>query len=387
MGVLGAVLRFTLTRIIPVLVLLVALVLGWLTTSTPIPEGKLFATFFPFMKGLWPATIVGHGKMPGTPPVPDDMKPEPRPENEMFVELPGGHRVPQNGLGMCCRPTAYDDVLAERTVLWYLLLGGRHIDGAHIYLNHKAIGRGIQEAIRRGVPRDEIFVTTKLWPSYFGYNSTKEIVPTWLDELGLEYIDLVLMHMPIHPAHAFLGTSKECNKLKLSKTECRQQTWKALSELREQGIMRNVGVSNFVAHQLADLTEMENVAPVSMNQMIFNPFLSSDWVEAAEYCRQHGIAITGYNSLGGMLQHHETKTVETLTGLAAKYNRSVAQIMLRWAMAKQVVVIPGTGNPDYMRENLSIYDFELSEEDVRAIDQLQKSRETSKKFFAMPKLE
>ena len=386
MGFLRALVRFTFTRIVPICVLLAALFLRWLNTSTPIPEGKFFATIFPILKGIWPATIVGHGKMPGTPPVPDDMTPEPRPENEVLLELPGGHQIPQNGIGMCCRPTAYDDVLVERTVLWFLLLGGRHIDGAHIYLNHKAIGKGIKEAIRRGVPRSEIFFTTKLFPTFFGYNSTLEIVPTWLKETGLDYIDLVLMHAPIHPADALLGTSKECNKLRLSKKKCRQVTWKALSELRARGVMRNVGVSNFVANQLTDLTEMENVAPIANNQIMFNPFLSNDWLETVEFCHEHGIVITGYNSLGGALQHHEAKTVETLTKLSEKYKRSVAQIMLRWAMQKNVVVIPGTGNPNYMRENLSIYAFELSPEDMDSIDRLRKSEESGK-FMSTPKLE
>ena len=150
MGFIGSVLRFIFTRLIPILILVVALIVGWLNTGVPIPEGKFFATVFPILKGKWPATIVGHGKMVGTPVVPDDMVPQPRPENELFVELPGGYQMPQNGIGMCCRPTAYDDVLVERTVLWYLLLGGRHIDTAHIYLNHEAIGKGIEKAIRRG---------------------------------------------------------------------------------------------------------------------------------------------------------------------------------------------------------------------------------------------
>ena len=96
--------------------------------------GYLFATVIPLMQKKLPPTIVGHGKMSGgTPPVPDDMKPQQRPSNERFLDLPGGdHRMPMNGIGMCCRYSAYDDVLVRRTILWYLLLGGRHIDGAHL---------------------------------------------------------------------------------------------------------------------------------------------------------------------------------------------------------------------------------------------------------------
>jgi 2,5-diketo-D-gluconate reductase A len=152
--------------------------------------------------------------MVGTPPVPDDMLPEPRPENEMIIELAGGYQMPQNGLGMCCRPTAYDDVLVERTVLWYLLMGGRLVNTAQLYLNHRADGKGIKEAIRRGVPRGEIFVTTELFMSFYGPNSTKEVVPTFLEELGLEYLDLVLMHMPVRfPGFNYM--SKECRKTRI----------------------------------------------------------------------------------------------------------------------------------------------------------------------------
>ena len=113
-----------------------------------------------------------------------------RPDNEMFLDLPGGFKMPQEGLGMCCRATAYDDVLVYRSVLWYLLLGGRHIDGAHLYLNHKAIGEALAEAIRRGVKREEIFVTTKIFPTQFGYESSLEMVNKYVEELGLDYIDL-----------------------------------------------------------------------------------------------------------------------------------------------------------------------------------------------------
>ena len=194
------------------------------------------------------------------------------------------------------------------------------------------------------------------------------------------------MHSPVHVANALIGAPKECRDLKLSKTDCRKETWKALSELVEQGIVRNVGVSNFAADQLRELTEMDGVAPVANNQIQFNPWLLPVWVEAAEFCHDNGIAITGYNTLGGSLQHHETKDINTLTDLAEKHNRSVAQILLRWALQNKVVVIPGTGNPNYMKENLSIYSFELSPDDMESIAQLQTSNEM-KKFLAAPKFE
>ena len=335
MGVVG----FIFKRIIPAIILLIAIFIGWCAQSET-PEGLFFAVLVPVLKGYKPPAIFGHGRMIGTPPVPDDMMPEPRPEHEKLLDVPGSaKKMPQNGLGMCCRPTAYDDVLVERSVLWYLLLGGRHIDGAHLYLNNRAIGRGIQEAIKRGVPREEIWFTSKIFPSHFGYNSTMELVPTFLEETGLDYIDLVLMHAP---ARAGIPM-KTCGDLSIK--ECRKDTWKALSELRKQGVIKNAGVSNFVVKHLQEIMELEgnDLAPVANNQFQWNPWAPQEWVDTVEYCHNHGITITAYNSLGGTLESHKAHDIEVLTRLSKKYNRSVAQIMLRWSIQIGTAVIPGTG--------------------------------------------
>jgi diketogulonate reductase-like aldo/keto reductase len=376
MGIVGTAFRVFWSRILPVMVIASALFIGWLARHE-LPEGLFFATIIPLTKGKLPPSIFGHGRMVGTIPVPPDLKPSPRPENEMFLELPGGYLMPQNGLGMCCRPTAYDDELVRRTVLWYLLSGGRLIDGAHLYLNHKAIGEGIRNAMSRGIPREEIFVTTKIFPRHFGYNTTKETVPTYLDELGLDYIDLVLMHAP--KTLAYMTT--ECSKLGLTQQECRAETWKGLSELRQEGIVRNVGVSNFAVKHLEDI-EALNLAPIAVNQFQYNPWAPDHIVETFEYCQKHNIAVTAYYSLAGAFQYSTAETVETLHDLAAKHNKSVAQIMLRWALQINAAVIPGTGNPKHMRENLDVYSFSLSEEDMSAIDRLR-TDESAKKFFYM----
>lgn len=285
--------------------------------------------------------------------------------------------MPQVGIGMCCRYSAYDDVLVRRTVLWYLLLGGRHIDGAHLYLNHKAIGLGIADAMARGVPREEIFVTTKIFPYYYGYENTLKTVPTYLEELGLEYIDLVLIHMP----GIFPLMTNDCKKQKLSNEECRKQTWKALSELKNKGIMRNIGVSNFAVHHLKGIENL-NLEPIAVNQFQYNPWAPEFAVETYEYCQKHNITVTAYGSLGGSFQHAEAQTVSTLENISAKHGKSVAQVMLRWALQINAVVIPGTGNPKHMRENLNVYSFELSAEEMSAITALR-SDEGAKKFFFM----
>ena len=144
-------------------VLLLAVLVGWWATKE-VPEGYMFATLIPLIQGSLPQTVFGSLVPPLTPPVPDDMVPMPRPDNERFVTLPStGDRMPAIGLGMCCRASAYDDESVRRSVLWFLLQGGRHIDTAHLYMNHKPIGVAIQQAIARGVPREEIFLVTKVF--------------------------------------------------------------------------------------------------------------------------------------------------------------------------------------------------------------------------------
>lgn len=278
-------------KILPSIVVAISGAIGWIA-SHEFPLGVTFATFVPLTKGILPPSIVGHGKMTGTPPVPDDLLPQPRPKDEMFLDLPGGDKFPQQGLGMCCRATAYDDVLVYRSVLWYLLLGGRHIDGAHLYLNHDAIGKAISEAIRRGVPREEIFLTTKIFPTHFGYESAKANVQRYLQELGVDYIDMVLLHFPDSPPLF----SSPCKKEGKNPTQCREDTWRALSELRETGVIRNVGVSNF---SLKHLQELQGVgAPIANNQIQYHPFEPDHVVETVEYCQKNGITVTAYSPLG-----------------------------------------------------------------------------------------
>ena len=353
-------------RVLPTIILLLALIVGWFAQHEQ-PLALFFATVVPLSKGKWPPSIVGHGKMPGTPPVPDDMRPEPRPIHEGFLTLPGtGDLMPQNGLGMCCRDSAYDHVLVYRTVLWYLLMGGRHIDGASLYLNHEPIGAAIQEAVQRGIPRAEIFVTTKLPPPHFGYNKTKEQVPKYLSELKLEYIDLILMHAPA--VVPYLQTN-ECTKRGLSNAACRKETWQALSELRDQGLVRNIGVSNFAVHHLQELEGFG--APIANNQIQYSPFVDASEQATLQYCAAHNITVTSYSPLGGLLEQDKAFTYSVLQEIAAKYERPVAQIMLRWALQTGTAVIPGTGNPAHMRENLDIYNFRLADEDFDTINNLK----------------
>jgi len=354
-------------RILPALVIFTAIAMGFFYQHE-LPLGLFFATVIPLLKFTLPPSIIGHGKMDGTPPVPDDMLPLPRPVDESFLTLPGsGTEMPQNGLGMCCRPTAYDDVLVYRTVLWYLLLGGRHIDGAHLYLNHRAIGKGIAEALRRGVKRSEIFVTTKISPTQYGYDSAAALVPHYLEELGLEYIDLLLMHFPSVPSFV----TSPCKKEGKNAMECRQETWTALSEARNVGLVHNVGVSNFGVSHLQELEGVAGGAPIANNQIEFNPFVPESVRETVEYCANKNISITAYSPLGGFMNQGKAFVDETMATISANNdNRRISQLMLRWAIQRGCAVIPGTGNPDHMKDNLAVSSFKLSNTDMETIDGL-----------------
>eukprot|EP00943_MAST-04B_sp_MAST-4B-sp1_P002705 g2705.t1 len=332
------------------------------------------------MKGIPPATIFGKYFTPLTAPVPAEMVPKPTPEGEIFLELPGGFKMPANGLGMCCRPSAYDEETVYRTVLWYLLLGGRHIDTADLYLNHKGVGRGIAAAISRGVKRSDIFVTTKIPVRFYGLENSQKNVARYLKELGLEYIDLVLLHFPKLPIPIL--SRGECGEKDLSDAECRVETWKGLSKVRANGMVRNIGVSNFDQGQMEEITNL-NLAPIANNQFQYNPWVP-DWQEATfQYCQENNIAVTAYSSLGSFMQKAKAfSTIQSLNDIATAHGRTVAQILLRWALQKNAIVIPGTGNPKHMEENLSVYDFKLTTADMEKIHSLRNDP-VAKEFFYM----
>jgi diketogulonate reductase-like aldo/keto reductase len=343
--------------------------LGAWCSTTPFPEGTFFATIFPLDGGFLPQTIVGDRVKPTTPPVPDEMKPLPRPVKELFLTLSGtGDKMPANGLGMCCRPNAYDDESVRRTVLWYLLQGGRHIDTAMLYLNHKPIGRAIEEAITRGVPRAEIFVVTKIYDR--PYSKGKEVIDALLLEfardLRVDYLDMVLLHVP----KPFVPIGHTCTDWAV----CRADAWKALAAAKKRGIVRNIGLSNFDIRQMeaiAALPESKD-APIAANQMMLSPFAPSSAFEIASWCQKNGIAVVAHSPLSG-IQHGKALTHQTISAISAKHAslRTQTQVILKWALQKGFCVIPGTGNPEHMRSNLEMYDAEMSAADLATIDGLR----------------
>ncbi len=373
-GSLGTCCRCLGCRLMPLLVLVFAVFIGWLQRF-PIPEGAAIAILFPTLKGQLPWHMFGQGYV-STPPVPAEHAVAPRPAGESFVTLPGAHRMPQNGLGMCCRASAYDPESVYNTVLWYLVQGGRHIDTAHVYTNHQAIGEAIREAGRRGISREEIFVTTKLWPGHFGFEKPQQVVPTYLDELGLDYVDLVLLHMAA-PLPYMLNN--ECIASGWDNKRCRQETWRAMSLLRDSGVTRNVGVSNFNIQQMKQMMELE-LAPIAVNQFQYNPWAPKWQHDVFRFCEAEKVAVTAYQSFGGAFAKSTALTAHKIQSVAAKHNKTVAQVLLRWGMEKGAIIIPGTGNPVHQKENLDVYGFALDASDMELIKECSED-EGAKDFF------
>lgn len=275
------------------------------------------------------------------------------------LPLLDGGRIPMSGVGLCCRPSAMGDAVRQG-VLDYLLLGGRHLDDAQLYNNHYEVGLGIREALDAGVPREEIFLTTKIWPSDYGFETTSAWVDNMLAELGVDYVDLVLLHAPGDPSS--LGKLK-CRKPKA----CRQETWLALQRAHADSKIRHLGVSNFGPRQMGELLALGG-SPITVNQIEFHPWVPQTHLDTATWCHQHGIVVTAYGSMGSSGLAQQMMMEEALKQMGELHGKTAGQVLLRWAVQKNVTVIPGTSNPKHQAENLRIFDFELSAAQMEALD-------------------
>ena len=224
--------------------------------------------------------------------------------------------------------------------------GYRLIDTAAAYGNEKEIGKAIKSS---SVPRKEIFITTKLDNSDHGYESTFKAFDKSLMKLDCDYIDLYLIHWPVSG---------------------RNESWKAMEKLLETDKCRSTGVSNYMVHHLNELKENSFVLP-AVNQIELNPFVFEN--EVLDYCHNHGIAVEAYTPItkGKRFDHPEIKR------LSEKYKKTPAQIMLRWSLQHNAIVIPKSSNPERIKENADIFDFEISEEDMENLDSLDESLRSS----------
>jgi len=253
------------------------------------------------------------------------------------ITLNNGIKMPVLGFG-----TLYlNDEVGVQCVADAISLGYRLIDTATVYGNETSVGGGIKKS---GVNRQELFVTSKLWVDDSGYENAKKAFQTTLDKLGLDYLDLYLIHRP-------RGDVKG--------------SWKAMEELNKEGKIRAIGVSNFEASHLDELMSYAKIKP-AVNQIETHAFFQQD--KAKEILKNYAIQMEAWSPLAQGRNGHFTN--ETLAAIGKKYNKSNAQVSLRWHNQRGIVAIPRTSQKAHMLENLNIFDFELDESDMNTITSL-----------------
>lgn len=260
--------------------------------------------------------------------------------------LTNGVKIPVIGFGTWQTP---DGDVAYNSVLSALKAGYRHIDTAAYYGNEESVGKAIKDS---GIPREELFVTTKLWNDDHGYEKTKMAFGKSLDRLGLDYVDLYLIHWP-NPKE-FRSNWQKTNA----------ETWKAMEEFYREGQAKAIGVSNFRAKHIDALLETAEIAPM-VNQLFLNP--SDMETGIVDFNDDHDILTEAYSPLGtGNLLK-----LQPVQEIAKKYNKSAAQILIRWSFQHGFVPLPKSTHEEYIKQNGDIFDFEIDKSDMQTLDGLQ----------------
>ena len=261
-------------------------------------------------------------------------------------KLSNGVQIPCLGFGTWQTP---DGDVAVSSVRCAIEAGYRHIDTAQAYGNEESVGQGIRES---GIPREELFITTKLWNQNHSYELALKTFDESMKKLGLDYLDLFLIHWP-NPI-AFRDHWQKANA----------DSWKAMEKLYEEGRIRAIGVSNFRPHHLDELAKTANIAPM-VNQIRLCPGDTED--EVVDYCRAHGLLLEAYSPMGT----GKIFSVPEMQALAEKYQRPVAQICIRWSLQRGYLPLPKSVTPARIQENLRVFDFELEDKDVQMIADLK----------------
>ena len=262
---------------------------------------------------------------------------------EKFMLLSNGVKIPSIGFGTY---KSGDDEETAKIIKNALNLGYKMIDTASFYNNEVGIGNGIKES---GIDRKDIFIVTKLWNDDHGYDNTIEAFNKSLNNLQVDYIDLYLIHWP--------------NKLNA-------ETWRAFEHLYETGKVKAIGVCNFKVEHLEELKKTAKIMPM-VNQVEIHPFSTKNNI--INYCKDNNIKVVAWSpiSRGRVLSN------ELMIDLSQKYKKSIVQIVLRWHMQKGVIPIPKSSNENRIKENIDIFDFEISSEDMKAIDSLDEGYDRS----------
>lgn len=259
-----------------------------------------------------------------------------------YITLNNNISIPQLGYGVW----KISDEAVEQAITTAINAGYRSIDTAMIYGNEIGVGNAIRKS---NVPREELFITTKVWNSDQGYEETLKAFDKSMEKLGLDYLDLYLVHWP------------------MSKNDRYIETYQALEKLYADGRVRAIGVCNFQVEHLENLLEKCKVVPV-VNQIECHPYLQQKEIKA--FCKKHNIVVESWSPLfrgGELLEEDVLKTI------GKKYNKSAAQIVLRWHIQEGTIAIPKSVTPSRIKENIDIFDFNLSKEDMAQISQLDQN--------------
>jgi len=253
------------------------------------------------------------------------------------LTLNSGHQIPQLGLGVF----RVDADVAKRVVLDALEIGYRHIDGAWIYENEEGVGEAIAES---GIPRDELFITTKLWNTFQGRTTARDGLMESLEKMGLEYVDLYLIHWPAPQRDLYV------------------ESWLALEEFAQEGLARSIGVSNFMPEHLDRVLEAGSVVP-AVNQIELHPAFQQKAQRAFQ--DSHGILTEAWGPLGQ--GKYDLAELPAMSTAAEQTGKTLAQVAIRWLIQEGIIVFPKTTRVERLKENFDVFDFELSDEQMDSI--------------------
>ncbi|CAI3488779.1 aldo/keto reductase [Enterococcus cecorum] len=275
------------------------------------------------------------------------------------MKLNNGVVIPQLALGTWL----IDDDKVTDAVKSALQMGYRHIDTAQAYGNERGVGEGIRQS---GIPRDEIFITSKVAAEHKSYESAAKSIDDTLKLMRMDYLDMMIIHSP--------QPWKEVNQSENRYKKENQEVWRALEDALEAGKLRAIGVSNFLEEDVQNILKTARIKPQE-NQILAH--ISNTPLDLIQYCQNEGIAVEAYSPVA----HGEALKNPKIVAMAKKYGVSVAQLCIRYCIQLDMIVLPKTANPDHMRENADLY-FEISQEDMKelmAIDKIQDYGEAS--FF------
>jgi diketogulonate reductase-like aldo/keto reductase len=259
-----------------------------------------------------------------------------------YYILNNGVKIPCIGFGTWQTPNGE---VAVSSIKEAISCGYRHIDTAAIYGNEESVGKAIRES---KIKREELFVTSKLWNTDHGYDKTLKAFEATLNRLKLDYLDLYLIHWPVPIAH-----KNDYEKLNL-------ETWRAFEKLYKEGKIKAIGVSNFLEHHLRPIIEEAEIKPM-VNQIELHPKYPQE--DIVSFCKQNNIIVEAWSPLG----QGELFKLPLLSEVAKKYNKSVAQICIRWAVQRGTLPLPKSVHKNRIIENANVFDFEISEEDMDTI--------------------